>query len=40
MTLETVSLNGSSTPTDVAGPTGMLTTWLAEIHLEAVPAKV
>jgi aconitate decarboxylase len=40
MTLETVSQNGPSTPTDVAGPTGMLTTWLAEIHLGAVPAKV
>jgi aconitate decarboxylase len=40
MTLETVSQNGPSTPTDAAGPTGMLTTWLAEIHLEAVPAKV
>jgi 2-methylcitrate dehydratase PrpD len=40
MRLETAPQNGASTPTDVAGPTGMLATWLAEIRLEAVPAKV
>jgi aconitate decarboxylase len=40
MTVETVLQKGCSTPTDIAGPTGMLASWLAEIHLEAIPEKV
>ena len=32
--------NDSPTPTDVAGPTGILATWLQGLKLEAIPEKV